>query len=82
MDDNRLANIAKNGKPNTWTASRSLVRKLDMNITGEQAHWIKCRTRSCRKKKKKNYCNIIAHIYVQKSLYEGREIRRALRDFD
>jgi len=37
MDDNLLAKIAKNGKPNTWTASRTLVRELD--VTGE--HWIK-----------------------------------------
>jgi len=39
MDDNRLAKIAKNGKHSQ--VSKMLVRKSDINITGEQAHWIK-----------------------------------------
>jgi len=38
----------------TWTTCKRFVRKLDMNITGEQAHWIKYGMWSCKKKKKEN----------------------------
>jgi len=48
MDDNLLAKIAKNGKPNI-RGSSGLGRKLD--ITGEQAHWIKYKRWPYRKKK-------------------------------
>jgi hypothetical protein len=45
MDDNRFAKVSKTKKINTlkatWTVSKTLVRKLDINITGEQARWIK-----------------------------------------
>jgi len=34
-------------------ASKTLMRKLDINITGEQAHSIKCKTWSYKKRKKK-----------------------------
>jgi len=44
MHDDRFAKIAKYGKSNTWMASRTLLRRLDVNIAGEQASWIKCRT--------------------------------------
>jgi len=37
----------------TWTASKTLVRALNMDITGEQAYWMKYRTWSCKKKKTK-----------------------------
>jgi len=57
INDNWLAKIAKNGKPSIskalWTASKTLVRKLDLDITEEQACWIKCRTRSYKTKKRK-----------------------------
>jgi len=38
MDDNRLAKVAKSGKPNsqaTWTTSKRLAQKLDINISQE-----------------------------------------------
>jgi hypothetical protein len=37
MDDNqeRLARTARNGKANTRIASETLLRKLDMSVTGE-----------------------------------------------
>jgi len=38
QDNIRLAKIARNGKPTF--ASKTLVRELDINITGEQAYWI------------------------------------------
>jgi len=39
MNDNQLAKIARNGKPNIFrTAYETLMRKLDINITGEQTH--------------------------------------------
>jgi len=48
IDDNRLAKIAKNRKSNIsrppGTAFKTLVRKLNINITAEQAHWMKYRT--------------------------------------
>jgi len=44
INDNRLAKIARNGKPNMLKAPIPWRRKLDINITGEQAHWIKYRT--------------------------------------
>jgi len=34
MDDDWLAKIAKNGKPN-FQASKALARKLDVKTTGE-----------------------------------------------
>jgi len=36
MDDNQFAKIANNGRLNTWTASKILMRKLDINITTVQ----------------------------------------------
>jgi len=40
MDDNRLVKVAKNKKNSqaTWTASKTMLQKMDVNITGEQAH--------------------------------------------
>jgi len=57
MDGKRLAKIAKKWKieqANTWMACFiTLVRKLDMNITGEQIHWIRYRTWFYTKMKRK-----------------------------
>jgi len=36
----------------TWTAFKTLLRELDIKITGEQAHWIKYRTWPHKKMKK------------------------------
>jgi hypothetical protein len=47
IDDNQLTKIAKNGKLNTSRLSMAfemLERKLNINITREQAHRIKYRT--------------------------------------
>jgi len=59
MDDNWMI-ICKNRKKwkikylqAIWMASKTLVQKLDMDITGEQARWIKYRTRFYKKMKKK-----------------------------
>jgi hypothetical protein len=41
MNDNRLAKIAKIGKPNIWTVFETLLRKLSTNITGKQDYRIK-----------------------------------------
>jgi len=58
--DNRLAKVAKSGKPNTiemaraiWMASKRLLRKLDINFAGEQVHWMKYRIWFYKRKKKK-----------------------------
>jgi hypothetical protein len=43
----------------TWTASKTLVQKFDIDITGGEACWIKYRTWSYEKKKKKKKKNLI-----------------------
>jgi len=53
MDDNRFAKIAKNGKPghlDGFETGHKLTQKLNIDITGEQAPWIKYRTWSYKKK--------------------------------
>jgi len=37
----------------TWVVSKTLVRRLDINVARKQAHWIKYRTRSYEKMKMK-----------------------------
>jgi len=51
MDDHWLAKITKNNKKHlqaTWATSfanaKTSKRKLDINIIGEEAHWMKYRT--------------------------------------
>jgi len=52
-DDNWLAKIAKKRKTKQLeNHTGALVRKSDVDITEEQAHWIKYRTWSYKKKKK------------------------------
>jgi len=51
MNDNRLAKMAKNGKHSQ--VSKMLVRKSDINITGEQAHWRKSMSRILSYEKRK-----------------------------
>jgi len=53
MDDNRLAKLARDGKPNTSRPLDGLqtLENWKINIT-EEAHWIKYRTWSYKKKKK------------------------------
>jgi len=54
MDDNPLAKIARNEKPNTWTTSKTLVRKLNIDITGERTYsTIKYDLKKIKKNKKK-----------------------------
>jgi len=43
MYDNQLVKITRNGKSNIM-AFKTLVRKLDINITKEEGHWIKYKT--------------------------------------
>jgi len=57
MDDNRLVKVPKKWETKhfqaTWTVSKTLVRKSDMNVTEEQTPWIKYWTWPYKKKKKK-----------------------------
>jgi len=38
----------------TWTAFKTLPRKLNQHYGETECKWIKYKTRSCKKKKKKN----------------------------
>jgi len=42
--DDQLAKIARNGKPNRPTGQPPKLRKLDVDIRGKQAHWMKQKT--------------------------------------
>jgi hypothetical protein len=64
MDDNRFAKIAKSGKPNILkSVCKTLVRKLDINVAGEQAHWMKYMFLQEEKHKKRK----IESVLVQSS---------------
>jgi len=70
MSDNELAKLAKVGKANSSKPTWTLVRKMDVNITGEQAYWIKYRTWSHKKKKKGKKCSAI-FINPERAPIEG-----------
>jgi len=50
MDDDRLAKIARNGKPNI---SSHVLQNVDAKVGTLQENWIKYKTRSYKKMKKK-----------------------------
>jgi len=52
MDENWLVKIAKNGKADTWTASKALLRKLDINIRMRTGILGKIKNKDEKKKKK------------------------------
>jgi len=63
MYENQLAKIAKNEDQTLQAiASKTLVRNLDINITGVQAHWIKYRTWSYKKMKKKKKKELVQDL--------------------
>jgi len=54
MDDNQLIKIAENRTPSHLVGlQQALMRKLNIDIAGEQACWMKYRTCPYKKKKMK-----------------------------
>jgi len=54
MDNNPLAKNRKKWETeDSWSASKTLVQKLDISIAKGEAHWIKYKSYKKKKKKKK-----------------------------